>query len=154
MYYAAIVGFDVAVRLDLVKADRSTYYLAESMHQELEFNIENMNSYLKRTQKERYVYNEHIAGIKLNDYVMKAAMNSESIFEIKPKLLTEISLYCFTVGNAIKQYYDSGMQSPSRVMDVVKKETEKIIAQKTLERLAEYKSALAGTIEQRGIGLN
>ncbi len=153
VYYAAIVGFDVALKLDLVKADRGTYYVAESMYQELDFNVKNMDKYIERTEKERYVYKEHIAGIKLNDYVFQAAKYSESTFEIEPKLLTEISIYYFAVGNAINQYYDSGMQSPSKVMSVVKRETAKLKEQKTLARLAAYNKALADSVEGRGVNL-
>lgn len=153
VYYASIVGFDVALKLELVKSDRGTYYVAESMYQELDYNVENMDKYIERVQKERYVYKEHIAGIKLNDYVFQAAKYSASTFEIEPKLLTEVSIYYFAVGNAIKHYYDTGMQSPSSVMVVVKRETEKLKSQKTLERLAAYNKALADTVEARGVNL-
>ena len=154
VYYAAIVGFDVALKLELIQADRGTYYVVESMHQELEFNVKNMEKYIKRVESEQYVFKEHIAGIKLNDYVFKASMYSDSTFEIDPTLLTELSIYYFSVGNAINQYYDSGMQSPGTVMKVVKKETAKLSEQKTLERLSAYKKALAETIESRGVNLS
>ncbi|WP_432452127.1 MULTISPECIES: hypothetical protein [unclassified Agarivorans] len=153
VYYAAIVGFDVALKLELVKADRGTYYVAESMYQELNFNVENMDKYIERVKTKEYVYKEHIAGIKLNDYVFQAAKYSDSTFELEPKLLSEISIYYFSIGNAIKQYYDTGMQSPSKVMTVVKRETEKLKKQKTLERLAKYNKALADSVEQRGVNL-
>ncbi|WP_024955093.1 hypothetical protein [Sulfurospirillum arcachonense] len=153
VYYAAIVGFDTALKLDLVKADRGTYYVAESMYQELDFNVKNMDKYIERVKKERYVYKEHLAGIKLNDYVFQAAKYSESTFELEPKLLTEVSIYYFSVGNAIKNYYDSGMKSPSSLMSVVKRETKKLKKQKTLERLAAYNKALAKTVEDRGVSL-
>jgi hypothetical protein len=153
VYYAAIVGFDVALKLELVKADRSTYYVAESMYQELDFNVVDMEKYIKRIEKERYVYKEHIAGIKLNDYVFQASKYSESTFEINPKLLSEVSIYYFSVGNAIKYYYDTKMQSPKNLMVVVKRETKKLAEQRTLERLAAYNKALSDTIESRGVSL-
>ncbi|WP_064603776.1 hypothetical protein [Photobacterium sp. J15] len=154
VYYAAVVGFDAALKLDLVKADRSTYFVAESMYKELDFNVHNMDKYIERVKNERYVYNEHLAGIKLNDYVFQASKNSESMFEIEPKLLTEVSIYYFTVGNAIEHYYDSGKQSPSSLMKVVQRETQKLKEQKTLERLAAYNKGLADSVEARGISLD
>ena len=153
VYYAAIVGFDVALKVELVKADRGTYYVAESMYQELNFNVENMDKYIQNIEKERYVFKEHIAGIRLNDYVFQASKETESTFEIEPRLLTEISIYYFSVGNAIQYYYDTQMQSPHDLMVVVKKETAKLAEQKTLKRLAAYNKALADSIESRGVSL-
>lgn len=154
VYYAAIVGFDVALKLELVKADRGTYYVAESMYQELDFNAQNMDGYVTRSAKHKFVFKEHLAGIKLNDYVFQASKYSESTFEIEPKLLTEISVYYFSVGNAIKYYYDSGMQSPSDLMVVIKRESEKLAKQQTLARLAAYNKALADNVESRGVDLS
>lgn len=153
VYYAAIVGFDVALKLELVKADRGTYYLAESIYQELDFNVKNMDSYIKKVEKQQYVYKEHIAGIQLNDYVFQASKYSESTFEIQPQLLSELSIYYFSVGTAIKYYYDSGMQSPSGLMKVIKQQDKKLKAQKTLERLMAYNQVLASSVESRGVNL-
>lgn len=153
VYFAAIVGFDVAVRLELVKADRGTYYVAESLYQELQFNVDNMDKYIKRVENERYVFKEHLAGIKLNQYVFQAAKFSDSTFEIEPELLTQVSIFYFAVGNAIDHYYESGMQSPQTLMNVVKRETAKLKEQKTLEHLAAYNKALAGSVEKRGVNL-
>lgn len=154
VYYAAIVGFDAALRLELVKAERGTFYVAESMYQELDFNVKNMERYIARVEKEQFVYKEHIAGIKLNDYVFQASKYSESTFEIEPKLLTEISNYYFSVGSAINYYYDSGMQSPSNLMVVVKREGKRLIEQKTFIRLAAYNKALSENIQAKGIDLS
>jgi len=154
VYYAAVVGFDVALKLELVKADRGTYYVAESMYQELDFNANNMNEYIDKTAQHKFVFKEHLAGIKLNDYVFQASKYSESTFEIEPKLLSEISVYYFSVGNAIKYYYDSGMQSPSNLMVVIKRESNKLAEQKTLERLAAYNKALADNVQSRGVDLS
>jgi len=153
VYLAAIAGFDAALKLTLVTADRGTYYVAESMRQELGFNVENMEKYIENAQKEKLLFKEHIAGIKLNDYVFQASKYSNSTFEIDPKLLSEVSIYYFSVGNAIELYYDSGMQSPSNVMAVVKRETEKLKEQNTLANLATYNKALAKVVEEQGISL-
>ena len=153
VYYAATVGFEVALKLELVRADRGTYYVSESMYQELEFNIENMEKYIKNIEDKKYVYKEHIAGIQLNEYVFKSAMYSDSVFEIEPSLLTEVSIYYFSVGNAIKHYIATDMGSPSSLMDVVKKQTALLATQNTVKRLEAYNRALAGSVESRGVDL-
>ena len=50
IYLAAIVGFDVALKLDLLDSDQGTYYVAESMYQELDFNVKNMESYIENIE--------------------------------------------------------------------------------------------------------
>lgn len=153
VFYAAIAGFDVALRIELIHADRGTYYVAESLNKELTFNVENMDKYIARVKGKPNVFKEHISGIKLNDFVFQAAKYSESTFEIEPSLLTEVSIYYFAVGNAIDTYNNSGMQSPHNLMVVVKRETAKLKEQKTLARLTSYNKALAESIEDRGVSL-
>ena len=75
--------------------------------------------------------------------MFQASKYSESTFEIEPKLLSEVSIYYFSVGNAIKFYYDTEMKSPDRLMVVVKREAEKLATKRTLERLAAYNKALS-----------
>jgi len=153
VYYAAIVGFEVALKINLVEADRGTYYLSESMYQELEYNIDNMDRYIDRVANEQWVFKEHIEGIKLNDYIFKSAMYSDSVFEIEPQILTQVSIYYFAVGNAITQYYNTDMKFPSKVMKVVKAETRKLKEQKTIEKLGAYNVSLAKTVSDRGVNL-
>jgi hypothetical protein len=86
--------------------------------------------------------------------VFQASKYSESTFEIEPKLLSEVSIYYFSVGNAIKFYYDTETKSPDRLMVVVKREAEKLATQRTLERLAAYNKALSDTVESRGVKLS
>ncbi|WP_299771419.1 hypothetical protein [uncultured Pseudoteredinibacter sp.] len=151
VYYAAIVGFDAALKLELVKADRGTYYLSESLYQELDFNVKNMDRYIEQAKGKKFVYQEHLDGIKLNDYVFQASKFSESTFEIEPRLLSEISTYYFSVGNAIAQYYQGHKQSPNNVMVVLKRESKRLQEQQTLERFAAYKDALARDVKDSGV---
>ena len=153
VYLAAVVGFDVAVKLTLVESDRGTYYLAESMHQELEFNAANMQKYIDKVEGKPYVYKEHLAGIKLNDYVFQASKYTDSVFEIDPTLLSQISTFYFAVGNAIQAYYDSNMASPANVIAVVKRETKKLQEQGTLDRLAAYNAVLTENLKKQGINV-
>ncbi len=151
IYLAAVVGFDTALKLELVKADRSTYYVTESLHKELTFNDKNMQAYIEAIKGKPYVLKQDLAGIKLNEFVFQAAKFSESTFEIDPALLTEVSIYYFSIGNAISQYYATGQKSPSSLMSVVKRETKALKEQKTLERLANYKQALRTMVKEQGI---
>ena len=151
VYLAATAGFNQALKLDLLQSDRGTYYVAESLYQELSFNNTNMEKYLDRTKDKNAVFKEHIAGIRLNEFIFNSAQESESTFEIEPKLLSEVSNYYFTTGSAIDTYYQSGMASPASVMAVVKRETEKLQTQDTLKRLAKYNNTLAVDLIDRGM---
>jgi hypothetical protein len=153
IYLAAIVGFDVALKLDILDSDQVTYYVAESMYQELDFNVKNMESYIENIEGKQYVFKEHIAGIRLNSYVFDAAKFSQYTFEIEPTLLSEVSNFYFTVGNALDTYYDGGQQSPQSLMTIVKKEVERIKQQDTLARLALFNKAVAQSVEEQGVSL-
>lgn len=154
VYYAAVVGFDVAVELEMVSADRRAYFVSESLYKELEFNTANMDSYIEKVKGKPHVYVEHIEGIRLNDFVFEASKEAESTFMIEPSILTQVSIYYFAVGNALDHYYDSGRSSPQSLMNVVKKETAKLKEQKTLERLSAYNAALADSVEERGLAID
>jgi len=154
VYYAAITGFEVALDLEELKADRETYYVTKSIYHELDFNVKNLNKYVKRVEKEQFVYREHVAGIKINKYIFNASKRSESLFEIEPQLLSEISTYYFSVGEAIDFYYESGMQSPGNLMKVVREEADKLKEQKTFERLAEFNKEMSESIQARGVDLS
>ena len=151
VYLAATAGFNQALKLDLMQSDRGTYYVAESLYQELNFNNANMEGFLERTKDKNNIFKEHIAGIKLNEFIFGTAQESESTFEIEPTLLSEVSNYYFTTGSAIDSYYASGMNSPATVMKIVKRETEKLKEQDTLKRLASYNSGLAQDLIDRGM---
>lgn len=151
VYLAASAGFKQALKLDLLQSDRGTYYVAESLYQELKFNDEQMRGFIENTKDKNFVFKEHIAGIRLNEFIFNTAQESESTFEIDPALLSEVSSYYFTTGNGIQQYYDSGMASPATLMTIVKRQTDILATQDTLARLASYKNALAEDLIQRGM---
>jgi len=154
VYLAASAGFKQALKLDLLQADRGTYYVAESLYRELEFNNKNMQSYLDGIKEKSLVFKEHIDGIKLNNFIFNAAEESESTFEIAPDLLSEVSQYYFTVGGALDTYYRSNMESPAALMKIIKSETERLAEQETLMRLEKYNANLAGNLEKRGIPIS
>ncbi len=151
VFLAATVGFKQALKLDLLQADRGTYYVSESLFQELQFNDQNMQKYIKGLEGKSLVFNEHIEGIKLNSFMFSAAEESESVFEIVPDLLSEVSQYYFNVGNALDLYYKSNMESPANLMNVIKAETRKLAEQETLNRLEDYNNRLAVNLKERGI---
>jgi len=151
VYLAASVGFKQALKLDLLQSDRGTYFVSESLYQELAFNNDNMLSYLDNVKDKSLVFAEHIDGIKLNSFMFKAAEESDSVFEIAPDLLSEVSQYYFTMGNALDTYYESKMESPAALIKLVKAETEKLKEQETLTRLREYNDSLAANLNTRGV---
>jgi len=153
VFLAATVGFKQALKLDLLQSDRGTYYVSESLYQELRFNDQNMQNYINGLEGKSLVFNEHIVGIKLNSFMFNAAEESESVFEISPDLLSEVSQYYFVMGNALDLYYKSNMESPANLMKVVKSETRKLAEQETLSRLEDYNNRLAANLKERGIPL-
>ncbi len=153
VYLAATAGFNAALKLELLQSDRDTYYLTESIYKEMRFNINSMDHYLDNIKDKRNVFREHIAGIRLNRFVLDAAKYSSSTFEIEPQLLTEISAYYFTIGSAIDDYYKSGKGSPSTLMSIVKRENKKLAVQGSMKRLADYKNALAQSLQKRGVSV-
>lgn len=154
VYLAATAGFKQALKLELLQSDKGTYHVSESLYQELKFNDNNMRSYLDRISDKNLVFNEHIAGIRLNEYIFQASKESEATFEIAPSLLTEVSSYYFNMGNALGSYYQSGKESPASLMKIVKAETQKLETRKTLQRLANYNSKLADNLQSRGVPLS
>lgn len=151
VYLAANAGFKQALKLDLLNSDRGTYYVAESLYQELKFNDEYMRGFIKNTEGKNFVFKEHVAGIRLNEFVFQAAQESESTFEIDPLLLSEVSNYYFATGTGIDQYYESNMASPASLMNVIKKQTEILETKNTLTRLEQYKNDLAADLISRGM---
>lgn len=151
VYLAATAGFKQALKLDLLQADRGTYFVSESLYQELAFNNDNMLAYLDGVKDKSLVFAEHIEGIKLNSFIFNAVEESDSLFEITPDLLSEVSQYYFNVGVALDTYYESKMESPAVLIKVVKAETEKLNEQDTLMRLREYNNNLATNLRKRGI---
>jgi hypothetical protein len=89
----------------------------------------------------------------LNSYVFDTAKFSQYTFEIEPTLLSEVSNFYFTVGNALDTYYDGGQQSLQSLMTIVKKEVERIKQQDTLARLALFNKAVAQSVEEQGVSL-
>lgn len=153
VYFAAIVGLNVAMKMEMLSADRGTYYVSSSLQKELQFNVDNINTYIEKGKGKQYIYKEHLAGIRLNDFVFQSAKYSDSTFEIEPTLLSELSIYYFNIGTAIDYYYKTGKSSPQTLYKVLARETKKINEQNTLANLERYNQALAKSIEDRDMTL-
>jgi len=97
------------------------------------------------------IFKEHIAGIQLNEFIFRTAQRTASTLEIEPVLLSEISNYYFSVGNALQKYYDSDRESPANLMKLVRAESEKLTALNTLERFSQYNTDLASNLTERGV---
>ncbi|MEI6895780.1 MAG: hypothetical protein V5789_14380 [Colwellia sp.] len=154
VYFAAIAGLNVAIKIEVISADRGTYYVSSSLQKELQFNVDNMDAYIEKGKGKPYIFKEHLAGIKLNNFIFQASKFSDSTFEIEPTLLSELSIYYFNVGSAIDYYYSSKMASPKSLYKIIKQESEKLNSQQTLINLARYNQALAKSIEDRGVSLS
>jgi len=153
VYFAAIAGLNVAMKMEMLSADRGTYYVSASLQKELQFNVDNINAYIEKGKGKQFIYKEHLAGIRLNDFVFQSAKYSDSTFEIEPTLLSELSIYYFNIGAAIDYYYQTDRSSPKNLYKVLVRENKKINEQNTLAKLERYNQALAQSIEDRDMTL-
>ncbi len=151
VYLAATVGFSKALELEIIRADRGTYYLAESLYSELDANIENVQVYIDNVGDNPYPYKEHFTGIALNTFIFDSAKFNDSTLEIEPSVLRDVSAYYFEVGTAIDSYYASGQASPATLYKKLTKSQEKILENSGLQRLGAYKEALKESVESRGV---
>ncbi|MGB0907146.1 MAG: hypothetical protein ACPGVT_06610 [Maricaulaceae bacterium] len=125
VYLAASVGFKKAVDLEILRADRGTYYVATSLLMETENNMEQFQGYIDEAAKHRLVYNEHIEGVKLNDFIFQAAKYSDSTFEMDPEVLNTISQYYVNTGSVIEAY-NNKVIGPAKVVATLKAENKKM----------------------------
>ncbi len=151
VYLAATVGFSKALELEIIRADRGTYYLSESLYSELEANIENVQMYIDKVGDNPYPYKEHFEGIALNSFILDSAKFNDSTLEIEPAVLRDVSAYYFEVGTAIDAYYASGQASPATLYKKLQVSQKKILENQGLDRLASYKEALRDSVESRGV---
>lgn len=154
VYFAAVAGFNVALKIEMISADRGTYYVSSSLQKELQFNVENINTYIENGKGKQFVYKEHLAGIQLNDFVFQSAKYSDSTFEIEPTLLSELSIYYFNIGTAVEYYYQTDRDFPQTLYNVLVRETKKLNKQNTLVNLEKYNQALAQSVRERGVLLS
>lgn len=151
VYYAAVVGLETALKVEVVRADRGTYYLSESLYKELEFNLEHLDHYIELFDQKK-LNKELIDRVRFNQFVYDSAKYDESTFEIEPQLLAEISQYYFIISGLIDDSKNNGLNKFVMMLKI-KEETNRFREKKVMERLAAYNKALAETIEARGVNL-
>jgi len=152
IYYASIVGLETGVKLEMIQADRGTYYVASSLYSELESNIERMDESIKLFDKRKFS-KDSANKVRFNDFIFQSAKYSDSTFEIEPEILTGISEYYFTVQGLIHDYKFNNLNHVLMIVEI-KKATEAFKAQKIMEKLSAYNKALAKSIENRGVNLS
>jgi len=151
VYLAASVGFKKAVDLEVLRADRGTYYVANSLLTEVEANLSNYEKYIEHVNTKPMVFHEHIQGIKLNDFAFEAAKFSDSTFELDPEVLDQISEFYITVGNALENYHSEQI-GPSGLMKVVKRETKEM-RNGSLDVLRDHVETMRKDLNKRGLNL-
>ncbi len=154
VYLAATVGFSKALELEIIRADRGTYYLSESLYSELTYNIDHMQSFIDNVGDNPFPFKEHFAGIAINSFVLDAAKFNDSALEIEPSVLRDVSLYYFMVGTAIDNYYASGQASPASLYSKLTKAQEMVEENEAVLRLRDYTDALKASVESRGVDLS
>jgi len=148
VYLAASLGFNKAVDLELLRADRGTYYVAQSLLSQTESNLEHFEEYIEKSKTTNRT-KDIIGGMHLNDYVIESAKFSESTFELDPQVLTEVSQFYSNVRNAFEKYYP---EKPDTLMHVIKKETAKM-KDGPLQRLEEHVKELKELCKRKGLDL-
>ncbi len=154
VYLAATVGFKKALDLEIIRADRGTYYLAASLHSELGANIENIQKYINNVGDNPHPFKEHFTGIAINTFILDAAKFNDGALEIEPNILQDVSIYYFEVSNAIKTYHATNQSSPATLYKKLKASQKRIQDNKALQRLADYTAALKANVESRGVDLS
>jgi len=148
VYLAASVGFNKAVELELLRADRGTYYVAKSLLSQTEANLEQFDVYIEKTTGKSRIKDE-IKGMHLNDYVFQSAKFSESTFELNPQVLTEVSQFYSNLRASFDAYYPD---QPETLMLSIRKETE-FMKDGPLQRLEEHVNELHDICESKGLDL-
>ena len=148
VYLAASVGFKKAVELELLRADRGTYYLAQSLLSQTQSNIENFEVTIEKTEGQNIIKGE-VEKMHLNDFVFESAKFSDSTFEIDPQVLTEISQFYSNIQAAFDAYYP---ERPRSLLDTVKVETAKV-KDGPLQRLEKHVEELRELCESQGLDL-
>jgi len=148
VYLAASLGFKKAVELELLRADRGTYYVAQSLLSQTEANLEHFDEYLEKVKGRGFLTNE-LSGMHVNDFVIESAKFSESTFEIDPIVLTEISQFYSNLNNAFANYYPG---KPNALLHEIKKEIAKV-NDGPLQRLEEHVEKLRKNCIEKGLDL-
>ena len=148
VYLAASVGFKKAVELELLRADRGTYYLAQSLLSQTQANLENFEEVIEKTEGKNIIAGE-VEKMHLNDFVYESAKFSDSTFELEPEVLTEISQFYSNLQAAFDAYYP---EKPRSLLNAVKVETDKV-KDGPLQRLEEHVAELHDLCERQGLEL-
>ena len=148
IFLAASVGYKKAVELELLRADRGTYYVAKSLHSQTEANLLHFDEYLEKTRGKSRIKDE-IKGMQLNDFVIESAKFSESTFELDPQVLTEVSQFYSNLRAAFDSYYP---EKPEALMAAIKKETEKM-KDGPIQRLEKHVQELEDLCKSKGLNL-
>ena len=148
VYLAASVGFKKAVELEVLRADRGTYYLAQSLLSQTQANLAHFEEILAETEGKNMVKNE-VEKMHLNDFVYESAKFSDSTFELEPQVLTEISQFYSNIQAAFDAYYP---ERPQSLLDAVREETVKV-KDGPLQRLEKHVADLRALCESQGLDL-
>ena len=148
VYLAASVGFKKAVELEVLRADRGTYYLAQSLLSQTQANLEHFEEVIAETEGKNLVRNE-VEKMHLNSFVYESAKFSDSTFELEPQVLTEISEFYSNIQAAFDTHYP---ERPRSLLDAVKVETAKV-KDGPLQRLEKHVEELRELCKSQGLDL-
>lgn len=149
VFLAASAGLSTAVKLEMIQADRSTYYVSSSIYNELKSNVEQLDEFIELFDKRQFS-DKVAATVRFNDYVLQTAKYSESTLEIEPSILADVSNYYFNVQGYLDSYKHHNLNHASMMLNI-KNATLALKEKLVLKRFSAYNKALADSLESRGI---
>lgn len=104
VYLAASAGLQSAVKFELIKSDRDSYYMRNALLEEVRDNLEVLEGWGKeyRSGQARNFIGKP-EGYKLEDYVWLTMQYSEGTFEIPGNILTGIRRYYSSAKETIRK---------------------------------------------------
>jgi len=148
VFLAASVGFKKAVDLELLTADRGTYYVAESLLAETQGNLAHFDEYLEKTKGKNFITKSDLSGMRLNSFIFESAKFSDSTFEMKPSVLNEVSQYYSVIGTI----FATQSENPHTKLQEIRKANVEF-RDGPLQRLEEHVQELRELVESQGIKL-
>lgn len=146
VYLAAIAGLKQAVQFELVKSDRDTYYLANSLYEETLSNVIIIRQ-LAEAKKDGGSFSIRKETPEYNKFLWESMKFADSTFEVPPNVLNGIQRYYQDVNTVIDhmgRYWQNVSKDAKKLLalcdELEKNELAALKAQtaQLKENLAEY----------------
>lgn len=104
VYLAASAGFEKAIQFELLKSDRSGYYLRSAMRDELVDNINNIEYWTTDyTGGNARAYINHPGEYSLDNFIWQGMKYSSETFEIPTEIISSIRRFYIQAENGLEE---------------------------------------------------